>query len=223
MMKNDDNSSTCERADDLVSVLYGEATEQEQREFQLHLKQCENCRAEFGAFAQVREAIGEWRHEALNGFVSSPIVAAPLKKSAVAALRQFLALSPLWMKGAVGFAAVVFCVLVALALGRWSSSNREPVPVAQVNPAAIYTKDDVERAVGAAVAKQQALAQKEREQRVLAQSRPQVDLAAKSPGVVRATHEPQARRPFSRAEREQLAAELRLFSSDDNDPELPDR
>jgi hypothetical protein len=41
--------------------------------------------------------------------------------------------------------------------------------------------------------------------------------------IVRAERVPTARRPFSRAEREQLAAELRLISTDDNDPELIDK
>src|SRR5689334_20797791 len=154
MMKETDNS-TCERAGDLVSVLYGEATEREQREFELHLKQCGSCRAEFAAFAGVREAVGEWRDEALNGFVSSPMVAAPRRKSALAALRQFFDLSPMWMKGAVGFAAVVFCVLLVLALGRTSLPTAEP-PVVATNRAAVYTKEDLDRAVADALAKQEA-------------------------------------------------------------------
>ena len=225
MMKETDNS-TCERAGDLVSVLYGEATEHEQREFEVHLKECGNCRAEFAAFADVREAIGEWRDEALTGFVSSPGVAAPPRKSALAALRQFFALSPLWMKGAVGFAAVVFCVLVVLVWGRFSSKPRE-VQIATGNPAAVYTKKDVDRAVADALAKQEAVVQKEREQRVNETPRPMVLTSsagskssnlANSTGPARAPHE---RRPFSRAEREQLAAELRLVSSsDESDPEL---
>src|ERR1043165_171142 len=154
-----------------MSVLYGEANERAQREFQLHLQQCETCRTEFGAFEQVREAIGEWRDEALSVFVSSPVVAAPPRKSAVAALRQFFTLSPLWMKGAVGFAAVVFCVLAVLAFGR-SSSIHEVAPLAQVKPDAIYTKDDVKRAVDEALANQQALAKKETEQRVATVPKP---------------------------------------------------
>jgi hypothetical protein len=226
MMKQTDNS-TCERAGDLVSVLYGEATEREQREFEVHLKQCGNCQAEFAAFTDVREAIGEWRDEALNGFVSSPMVAAPRRKSALAALRQFVDLSPLWLKGAVGFAAVVFCVLLVLLAGRFSSSTRE-VQIASGSSAAVYTKEDVDRAVADALAKQEAIAQKDREQRVIEQApKPKVSApgsksldVAKSAGSARAPHE---RRPFSRAEREQLAAELRLVSSSEDSDLDPDR
>ena len=223
-MKETDNS-TCERASDLVSVLYGEATEGEQREFELHLQQCGNCRAEFAAFAEVRESIGEWRDEALNGVVSSPVVAAPPRKSALAALRQFFDLSPLWMKGAVGFAAVVFCVLVVLVLGRFSSPPREG-QIARGNPAAVYTKEEVDRAVADALAKQEAVAQKDHEQPVIEARRPMVVLSSSglkssSVGKSASARAPHERRPFSRAEREQLAAELRLLSSaDESDPDL---
>ena len=218
MMKETDDS-TCERAGDLVSVLYGEATEREQREFELHLQQCGNCREEFAAFAQVREAIGEWRAEALNGFVSSPVVAAPRRKSALAALRQFFDLSPLWMKGAVGFAAVMFCVLAVLVWGRFSPTPRE-TQVARGNPAAVYTKEDVDRAIADALANQQAVAPKDHEQPVVETAKPMVVVSSsglKSSTVAKsqATRAPHERRPFSRAEREQLAAELRLLSSAD--------
>jgi len=230
-MNEMDNSSTCERAGDLVAVLYGEATEREQREFELHVKQCGECRAEFAAFSQVREAIGEWRDEALTGFVSSPMVAAPPRKSALAALRQFFDLSPLWMKGAVGFAAVAFCVLVVLAFGRFSSPSFEP-PVVGGNRAAVYTKEDVDRAVAEALAKQEATLPNGHERNVIETPKPAVVASSsgsknlngvKSSESTAATRAPHERRPFSRAEREQLAADLRLSSSDENDFELPDK
>lgn len=227
-----DNSSTCERAGDLVAVLYGEATEREQREFELHVKQCGECRAEFAAFAQVREAIGEWRDEVLNGFVSSPMVAAPPRKSALAALRQFFDLSPLWMKGAVGFAAVAFCVLVVLAWGRFSSPPSEG-PVVGGDRATVYTKEDLDRAVADALAKQEANLPKGRERSLIEQQPKPVVVAstsgskslngAKSAGLTASTRAPHERRPFSRAEREQLAADLRLLSGSDESDLDPDR
>ena len=209
-MKEMDLSSTCERADDLVSVLYGEAGEQERRDFELHLKQCDNCRAEFAAFAQVRESIGEWRDEALAGFVSTQPAVAPVRKSALAALRQFFDLSPLWLKGAVGFAAAIFCVLVALAVMR-SGPADEPLRVAEGNPDAVYTKQDLDRAV------QEALAKQQREQPV-EEPKPEILVQAPTPKSSNiAKSEPKARRPFSKAERAQLAADLRLLSSDDEE------
>ena len=212
-MNEMDNSPVCERAGELISVLYGEASDREQREFELHVQQCRSCRAEFGAFAQVRESIHDWRDEALSGFVLSPVVVPP-RKSAVAALRQFFDLSPLWMKGAVGFAAVVFCVLVVLVVMRAGGTDQVP-QIAKGNLEPGYTKQDVERAV------QEALA-KEREQRVV-QPAPVIvrespapkSSNVASPNVVKA--ERKSRRPFSRAEREQLAAELRLLTDDELD------
>lgn len=211
MMNEIDNSSACERADDLVSVLYGEASERERRDFELHLKQCGACRAEFASFAQVRESIGEWRDEALTGFVSTPPMPAPVRKSAMAAMRQFFALSPWWMKGAVGFAALVFLVLAVLAVGRLRSSGEVP-QVAERNPSAVYTEQDVERMVQAALAKQG------HEQEVGEPRKPMVveSSGVKSPNVAKSSSVPRARRPFSRAEREQLAAELRLLSGRDD-------
>jgi hypothetical protein len=224
-MKEIDHSSTCERADDLVSVLYGEAGERERRDFELHMQQCGNCRAEFTAFAQVRESIGEWRDEALSGFVSAhaALEAVPVKKSALAALRQFFDLSPLWLKGAVGFAAVVFCVLAALAVVRLKTGDG-PMQVATGNPDAVYTKQDLDRAVQEALAKQQPrvveAGSSERDRGVapapdiVVQSPKSQSPAPKRSNVARS--EPRARRPFSKAERDQLAADLRLLSSDDD-------
>lgn len=211
-MNDIEHSSTCERADDLVSVLYGEASERERRDFELHLKQCTNCRTEFAAFTHVRESIGEWRDEALSGFVSTHTSVKPVRKSALAAFRQFLDLSPMWLKGAVGFAAVVFCALAAVAFIRFtrpemSLTPDEPARVATTNPDAVYTKQDLDRAV------QQALAKAEREQRV---DEPKPPVVAKSPRSRSSNVAKTARRPFSKAEREQLAAELRLTANDDD-------
>src|ERR1044072_928098 len=216
---------TCERAGDLVSVLYGEATERERREFEVHAKQCATCREEYAAFTQVREAVGEWRDEALRGFVSSPVVAAPPRKAVRGALRQFFDLSPLWMKGAVGFAAVVFCVLVVLVFGRWPSHDVTEV-ASKNSPATVYTKEDVDHAVADALAKQASLAQSQREPErvsdVAKRNATESSTGSKRATIAKST--PQARRPFSRAEREQLAAELRLLtSSDDSDKERPHR
>jgi hypothetical protein len=222
-MNEMDNSPVCEHASELISVLYGEASDRERRDFELHMQQCGTCRAEFGAFAQVRESVRDWRDEALAGFVSSEIKAPATsslasslsspssRKSAVAALRQFFDLSPLWMKGAVGFAAVLFCVLAVLAVMRTQPSGPASVgSQTAVKSDAVYTKQDVERAVQEAVAK-------EREQRV---AQPEQTVVAapptpQSPNVAKV--ERKSRRPFSRAEREQLAADLRLLADDERD------
>ena len=217
MMNGKDSSSTCERAGDLVSVLYGEASEREQRDFEVHLKQCAGCRAEFPAFEQVRTSLGEWRDEALSGFVSSP-APVPVRKSAMTALRQFFNLSPLWMKGAAGFAVVVFCVLLVVAIGRLNKPAGVP-QVAAAKPAAVYTEEEMQRIVKAELAKEQAKHIEANKPVILVRDEP-----AKNSTIAKAPRVPQSRRPFSRAEREQLAAELRLLStSEENDLELLDK
>ncbi len=201
------NSPGCERASDLIAFLYGEANEHEARDFQLHLQQCKSCRDEVASFGDVRDSITAWRDEALAGFVSTPVTAQPKTKSALAALRQFFDLSPLWLKGATALAAVTFCVLAGLALFR---SNNDHVTSTKV-----YTEQDVNRLVKEALAQQapvQPPAQPPSPENVA------VNLPKPKPKSSRASSPAQfarSQRPLSKAEREQLAAELRLLSSDD--------
>jgi anti-sigma factor RsiW len=202
------NSPGCERASDLIAFLYGEADEREARDFQLHLQQCSRCREEVGSFGDVRESITAWRDEALAGFVSTPAATQPKTKSALAALRQFFDLSPLWLKGAAALAAVTFCVLAGLAL--FKSNNN------QVTANKVYTAQDLDRIV------KEALAQQARLQLPVPTPSPEdvvVNSPKPKPKSARAsssTQSARSQRPLSKAEREQLAAELRLVSSDDD-------
>ena len=197
------NSPVCERAPDLMAFLYHEMNEGETREFELHLQQCGNCREELASFGVVRESITEWRDEALAGFVSTPLVR---RKSAFAALRQFFDLSPLWLKAATGFAVIAFCVLAGLL---FVNTRKEPVNNA------VYTQQDVDRLVKEALASQPKPPVEKAPELIVAadpQQRPKPVRQAK-----------RDRRPLSRAEREQLAADLRLLSSDDELDLLSDR
>ncbi len=217
MSEIDKNNSNCARAEDLISVLYGEADERERRDFEVHLQQCASCRAEFSSFAQVRQAVGDWREEALTGFVSSPAAMAPVKKSAGAALRQFFDLSPLWLKGAVGFAAVLFCVLVALAFVRL---NAKKSSIAGAAPASGYSQQDVDRIVKNALQKQERELASAAPRQVMIESPPAI---AKNSGTPKTGRSSRAARPFSKAEREQLASDLRLISGEDDLDLLGDR
>lgn len=211
-MNERQNSPTCERASDLIAFVYGEADEREARDFQLHLQRCTSCSEEVASFGVVRESITAWRDEALSGFVSTPATAQP-QKSALGALRQFFDLSPLWLKGATAFAAVTLCVLAGLALFR---NNNNHVSSTQTNPAAVYTEQDVNRMVNEALARQASVKSPVETSlpddiKVKAQ-KPK----SKSSGVSSTTQFAKSRRPLSKAERDQLAAELRLLSSGDD-------
>jgi anti-sigma factor RsiW len=205
-MNERQNSPTCERASDLIAFLYGEADEREARDFQLHLQQCTSCREELGSFGVVRESVTAWRDEALAGFVSTP-VAAQSRKSALAALRQFFDLSPLWLKGATAFAALTFCVLAGLVLFR---NNDNHVSSTKTNPGAVYSEEDVNRMLGQARAQQAS---------VKPPVQPPVRVMKPKPKISRvssSTEFAKKQRPLSKTERDQLAAELRLLSSGDD-------
>jgi hypothetical protein len=195
----------CERASDLIAFLYNEADERQARDFQLHLNECSACREEVASFGAVRASITEWRDEALAGFVSRPVVTN--RKSTLAALRQFFDLSPLWLKGATAFAVVAFCVLAAMVFVNLRSRNVQVVPPATSSEAR-YTQEDVDRLVNQALARQ-------------TNTKPVVetpDILVRIPKPKRSRNSAPsqlAKRPLSRAEREQLAADLRLSTDDD--------
>ena len=204
------NLSTCERASDLIAFVYNEANESERRDFEQHLQRCSNCREEAASFGLVRESIRDWRDEALSGFVAAPFTS---KKSALAALRQFFDLSPLWLKGATAFAGLVFCVLAALAIVRMNPA--EPT-LTVVNPGAVYTEQDVNRIVKEALARQENTKQSPETAAIVVNSPKPKPKRTAGPGQTA-----RSQRPLSKAEREQLAADLRLLSThDDAGPNL---
>lgn len=203
------NSPGCERASDLIAFLYDEANESEKRDFELHLKECVGCRQEVDSFGFVRESITAWRDEALSGFVSTPLATTATKKSALAALQQFFDLSPLWLKGATAFAVLAFCVLAALAI--FHRAERDNPASSAKKPDAIYTQEDVDRLV-----KQALVNHESSNQPALAIKEPVRTVQSLKPKRVPAQNQfAKSRRPLTRAEREQLAADLRLLSNDD--------
>jgi len=207
-MKEMMNSPSCERGADLVAFLYHEMDDRETREFQLHLQDCSICRQELTSLGVVRESITVWRDEALAGFVSTPVTTRS-RKSAVSALRQFFDLSPLWLKGATAFAMIAFVVLAALAFVKLRTNN---VPTG-VKADAKYTEQDVNKIVQEALAKQAGVNKPAETQNETA--RASEPLKPKRLKAVSATLA-KSRRPLSRSEREQLASDLRLLSTDDD-------
>ena len=209
--------NTCDFRHDLISVLYGEATDREAAEFHVHMQTCTQCQVEVRAFGEVRESIGSWKFEALSGAVVTEVNApqTPRTKSAVAALREFFDLSPLWLKGATAFATVLFCLLVVLALVRF----QQPSQVTEVNqkPNAIYTAQEKDQLV------QKALDQQKAEFLAQTASDPENVKKAVTHSVKTTIHPNTSvkdRRPLTKMEREQLAADLRLLQRHDDDIEL---
>ena len=222
------NMLACGRESELVAFLYGELNDDEARTFRQHMHVCAACNSELAAFNNVRESVVAWRDESLSGVISPAIVTQPAgiaskrKPSALealAALREFFNLSPLWMKGAIAFTSVLFCLFTVLAIAHWRETSPAPVNANQNNK--LYTEQQLNSLVERRV--QEEIQRIERDQQQAANSsltardnsQKGVDKNVLSRGNenAKAASGAGARRPLSRVEREQLAADLRLISS----------
>ncbi|HEX5708431.1 MAG TPA: zf-HC2 domain-containing protein, partial [Pyrinomonadaceae bacterium] len=132
------DTPACERNAEMVAYLYEEASREERRSFELHMQDCAACREELTAFRGVRRAVSAWRAEALSvtPSLASPasagiadanvgvtdagvrLASASREPSALAALREFFALSPAWLRACVAASALAVFALAALTLAR---------------------------------------------------------------------------------------------------------
>jgi len=221
-MEERSSAPICERGNDLIAFLYGEVDEREARSFERHLWNCVECKSELGAFRQIRESVVAWRQESLSiapAPVASNVVVPrvfralePRRPSAIAALRAFFDLSPLWMKGAIAFASVVFCIVAVLAVARlFDKQGRALVAGDKSTEIALRTQvkelqaklDDLSSKKDAVItATGQHDDRQPETQRKLSNQSSELSANGKA-----------RRRPLTRSEREQLAADLRLISS----------
>ncbi len=226
------NAPNCGRENDLIGYLYGELNEVEALAFQRHFRECVKCSTELASFGHVRESVVAWRNESIGncglpvqGEASSPTRLAPATPSAIAALREFFNLSPLWMKGAVAFAAVLFCVFAGLALARMGS--KPPVASVPTQVVPVHSPQEVNALVDRRVQEELKRIRNAPEQSsnsLLANDKASPEKLFKR-GVshrnaLAANPGQSARRPLSKTEREQLAADLRLVTAKSDDVEL---
>jgi anti-sigma factor RsiW len=217
------NAPNCERHDDLISSLYGELNEADAVAFQRHLSQCQSCSAEFAGLKQVRESVVAWRNESLGSVVLSAPEVLPGRiiettPSAIAALREFFKLSPLWLKGAVAFASILFCLLAGLAVARLGEQPSAPVVATTSN--SDPSQEQLDAIVRQRV-QEELQRMKEADKSSIAASDDRVKDSAGTPrtktpirtALARNNLSHSARRPLSKTERQQLAADLRLISS----------
>ena len=217
-MRNDDQ--ICGRETDLISFLYGELNEIEAIAFQRHLKGCAACNTELAGFGEVRESVVAWRNESLGSVaipaqVTTPIETPQATPSAAAALREFFNLSPLWMKGAVAFAAIMFCVFAGLALARLRESP--PAPVALLPAPSTHSQQELKAFVDQRVQEELIRIRNSEASAAApltanAPKNPAKRFANRNAQVALSGYSQKARRPLSKTEREQLANDLRLVS-----------
>jgi hypothetical protein len=220
----------CHRAEDLVTYLYGEANEIDGGDFAGHLQQCDACRKEFGGFQQVHDSILDWRNEALGSAFnpaaasiagaidSTQFVRHERRLTALAAMREFFSVSPLWLRAATAFAALLLCALGVLTISR---SWKRPAQTVAQNTEAKYSQQQFDQEV------------QKRVSETLARTNGGLNLPKTAEGSKPnksgdtgnrlALNRPLPKTPrprgLNRQEREQLAADLRLIPRDED--ELP--
>jgi hypothetical protein len=201
-----------------MAFLYGELDEHARHDFERHLLNCGDCASNLGAFKQIRSSLVAWRQESLGGVVATSLASSrPVgqssdfsKPSAIAAIRQFLALSPLWMKRSIAFAAVLFCVVSVLAFAHLFE-NSKPV----VSEEKRYSEQELQAKIKDAVksgleSRETQAAVEDNDDHVVkpqrkGSNRPSEGFANRKGG----------RGPLTKSEREQLAADLRLITTQD--------
>lgn len=225
------DTPNCERENDLIEFLHGELDEPAAQEFERHLTNCADCESEFREFKQIRSSVLAWRQETVGAAAVTSVSASQAlgrasdlgKPLAMAALRQFFDLSPLWMKGSIAFASVLFCVVSALALVHLFENPKPDVAGDEKR----YTEKELQAKIEYAL-KSRPLDAETQKPTLLSsiandnnhQLKPQRRGANRSSEGVGANPKV-GRGPLTKAEREQLAADLRLIlPQDDTDLEL---
>ena len=111
----------------------------------------------------MREAISEWRHQALGSLASTALesnaaqvsafaISTARRRSALAALREFFTLSPAWMRAATAVAVLMFCALAAIAVAYFV---QQPQTVTVEKPTTQgYSEEEVEKRIAEALKKQ---------------------------------------------------------------------
>ncbi|MET0623387.1 MAG: hypothetical protein ABW250_10450 [Pyrinomonadaceae bacterium] len=229
----------CERAEEFVTYLYGEATREESKYFRRHLETCAVCREELAALGGVRESFGAWRAEALGSVPSldlgealRPAVvqtrATERGRSASAAWREFFSLAPVWLRAGAFAAALAVCALTALTLARaevrWDADGlafrtgvservvREQVPAPPAQGG--YTEEQVEAIVAQRVAEAEAQFRKQTTTPQLVNASDAPVKKQTAPDARRDQQRKRAARPGTRRDEPLLA--------DDNLPRLSD-
>ena len=232
-MREINDRPICHRSEDLVTYLYGEATAVEAQDFSAHVQQCDACRVEFEVFNQVHDSIVTWRNEALGGLTfhnanTTSLMSAASetnsffpherKLSALAALRQFFAVSPFWLRGATVFAGLLLCGLLLTLSRSWQRSTN----TAQQGNEAKYSQPQLDQEVQRQVKERVAALMQESSTSVKPASQIKQPTSTQTVPHVAVNHSRsgnQRAKGLNRQEREQLAADLGLIPR--RDEELP--
>lgn len=242
-MREITKTTACTRSEDLVAYLYGEQSETESHDFQEHLRHCASCSAEASSFTEVRESILVWRQQSLGQIAyASPVtnetpaphVGAQRTRSAMAALREFFALAPFWLRGATAFAGLLLCALAVVAVLHFYEREAAPTLAGKEVPA------PPSAAVQTADAKIEPPANNVRPEETVA-VQPVVEVPTTAPAIkvnrknivrrntatmknelANMQKKPAAQSPvLSNQERQQLAKDLQLIAANEDEEQVP--
>lgn len=107
----------CDRKEELIAYLYGEATAAEKTSFEQHLTQCAECGDELKAFGRVRDDLSAWQ----VGF--APRTELVLQRGKIEVLRELIGLFPIWARGLVMAGAAAAIILVAVSASNLKGST----------------------------------------------------------------------------------------------------
>ena len=103
----------CEMHEALVSHLYNEASPEERRRVEDHLRSCIVCAEELTAFERVRGMLQQWQVDELPEVYIVTKDAAARTRSMLGLLKELFTVAPVWAKaiGGVAFAMLVLAVM----------------------------------------------------------------------------------------------------------------
>jgi len=130
----------CDRKEDLVTYLYGEATATERASFESHLNECSDCNVELNDFGRVRDDLSAWQ----VGF--APRTELVLKRGKMEVFRELMGMFPVWARGLAMAGAATAVVLFALTV--FGANDNKP------NNGVALSTQQVEAIVNKAVAEE---------------------------------------------------------------------
>jgi anti-sigma factor RsiW len=152
--KNTNPQFQCDRKEDLVAYLYGEATAAEQASLESHLDECDPCNDELKAVGRVRDELSTWQ----VGF--APRTELVLPRSKMDVLRELIGMFPIWARGLAMAGTAAAIVLLAMAITSKNPVNGGNAANTPQNVAAMSSQQ-IESLVKAAVAEERAKMQQE--------------------------------------------------------------
>jgi hypothetical protein len=235
-------TQTCSRADDLVAYLYQEASQQEALDFESHMQHCAACSEELVAFREVHTSVGAWRRQSLSFLQSNALemnaASAQVTRtnerqpsSALAALKDFFTLSPVWMRASVALATLLICALAAFGLARLAKGPQTVVVETKVPDNVKPSRQELEAEIQKRVKDELAAIENGREnkQETVArvnETNPPSQVKRHTPKSTSvATQRRQRLQPGSRKKQQEelelIAEDLQLTASRGDDDDLP--